>query len=330
MFLLFRQSEDVINVAHMENQFTLSRRQVLVGSSAMLVVAASPSTSLGAPAAEQCRMTTFKTRDDVTIYFKDWGPRNGPVVVLCHGWPLTADSWDLQAMHLANSGFRVIAHDRRGHGRSSQPWDGNDMNHYADDLAQLIEHLKLRNVSIFGFSAGGGEVARFVGRHGTRNVLKLGLISAVTPFLLKTADNPNGAPLEVFDGMRAETAADRAQFYRNIANGPFYGFNRPGVRPSQGQADLWWLQGMMGGHKNTYDCIAAFSEDFRSDVSKFDRPTLVIHGSDDQIVPIDLSARVVAKMLPAAQLKVYDGAPHGLTFTHKDQLNADLLAFLKA
>lgn len=275
-------------------------------------------------------MTTFKTRDDVTIYFKDWGPRNGPVVVLCHGWPLTADSWDFQAMHLANNGFRVIAHDRRGHGRSSQPWDGNDMNHYADDLAQLIDHLKLKHVSIFGFSAGGGEVARFVGRHGTRNVVKLGLISAVTPFLLKTADNPNGAPIEVFDGMRAQTAADRAQFYRDIANGPFYGFNRPGAKPSQGQSDLWWLQGMMGGHKNTYDCIAAFSEDFRGDVSKFDRSTLVIHGSDDQIVPINLAGPVVAKMLPAAQLKIYEGAPHGLTFTHKDRLNADLLAFLKA
>lgn len=275
-------------------------------------------------------MTTFKTRDDVTIYFKDWGPVGGAAVLLCHGWPLTADSWDAQAMHLANNGFRIIAHDRRGHGRSSQPWSGNDMDHYADDLAQLIEHLKLRSVAIVGFSAGGGEVARFVGRHGTRNVTKLVLISAVTPFLLKAPDNPHGAPVEAFDGMRAETLADRAQYYRNIADGPFYGFNRPGAKPSRGQSDLWWQQGMMGGHKNTYDCIAAFSEDFRGDVRKFDRPTLVIHGSDDQIVPIDLSARVVAKMLPAAQLKIYEGAPHGITFTHKDQLNADLLTFLKA
>lgn len=273
-------------------------------------------------------MGTFTTRDEVTLHFKDWGPRSGPVVVLCHGWPLSADSWDLQAMHLASNGFRVIAHDRRGHGRSSQPWDGNDMNHCADDLAELIEHLGLRNVAIAGFSAGGGEVARFVGRHGTRNVAKIILVSAVTPFLLKTADNPDGAPMAVFDGMRAETAADRAQFYRQIANGPFYGFNRPGARASQGQSDLWWLQGMTGGHKNTYDAIAAFSEDFRPDVRKFDRPTLVIHGSDDQIVPIDISARVMPKLLPSVQLKVYEGAPHGLTFTHKDELNADLLAFL--
>jgi non-heme chloroperoxidase len=308
----------------------MSRRQMLAGSSAVLAVGAFPSVPHRTIPSEQPLMSTFKTRDDVTIYFKDWGPRNGPAVMLSHGWPLTADSWDIQAMHLAANGFRVVAHDRRGHGRSSQPWDGNDMNHYADDLAQLIEHLKLRDVSIFGFSAGGGEVARFVGRHGTRNVAKLGLISAVAPFLLKTDDNPNGAPVEVFDGMRAETMADRAQFYRSIADGPFYGFNRPGAKSSKGQSDLWWLQGMMGGLKNTYDCIAAFSEDFRGDVRKFDRPTLVIHGSDDQIVPIDLSARVVAKMLPAARLKIYEGAPHGITFTHKDQLNGDLLSFLKS
>ena len=275
-------------------------------------------------------MTTFKTRDDVTIYYKDWGPRNSSVVVLSHGWPLTSDSWDAQAFFLASNGYRVIAHDRRGHGRSSQPWDGNDMDHYADDLAQLIDQLKLRNISMFGFSAGGGEVARFIGRHGTRNVTRLGLISAVTPFLLKTNDNPNGAPIEVFDGMRAETTTDRAQFYRNVASGPFYGFNRPGAKVSQGQIDLWWRQGMMGGHKNTYDCIAAFSEDFRGDVKKFDRPTLIIHGSDDQIVPIDLSAPVVARMLPTAQLKIYDGAPHGLVFTHREQLNADLLGFLES
>lgn len=275
-------------------------------------------------------MTTFKTCDDVTIYFKDWGPRNGPVVVLCHGWPLTADSWDAQAFFLASNGYRVIAHDRRGHGRSSQPWDGNDMDHYADDLAQLIDHLKLRDVAIFGFSAGGGEVARFVGRHGTGNVARLGLISAVTPFLLKTDDNQNGAPMAVFDGMRAETLADRAQFYLNVASGPFYGFNRPGAKVSQGQIDLWWHQGMLGGHKNTYDCIAAFSEDFRGDVKKFDRPTLIIHGSDDQIVPIAISAPVVAKMLPSAQLKIYEGAPHGLGFTHRDRLDADLLGFLKS
>lgn len=309
-------------------QFT--RRHVLVGSSAVLAASAIPSLSFSVTPPEQPIMTTFKTRDDVTIYFKDWGPRNGPIVLLSHGWPLTADSWDAQAFFLATNGYRVIAHDRRGHGRSSQPWDGNDMDHYADDLAQLIDHLKLRNVSIFGFSAGGGEVARFVGRHGTRNVARLGLISAVTPFLMKTDDNPNGAPITVFDGMRAETLADRAQFYLNIASGPFYGFNRPGAKVSQGQIDLWWQQGMMGGHKNTYDCIAAFSEDFRGDVTKFDRPTLLIHGSDDQIVPIDIAAPVVAKLVPSAHFKIYDGAPHGLTFTHRERLNADLLGFLKS
>ena len=272
----------------------------------------------------------FKTRDGVTMFFKDWSPRTGAPVVLSHGWPLNADSWDAQAIHLASNGFRVVAHDRRGHGRSSQPWDGNDMNHYADDLAQLIDHLKLRNVSIVGFSAGGGEVARFIGRHGTRNVAKLGLISAVTPFLRKTEDNPAGAPIDVFDGFRSALAANRAQLFRDIASGPFYGFNRPGAKVSQGQIDSWWQQGMQGGHKNTYDCITAFSEDFRGDVMKFDRPTLVIHGTDDQIVPIDLSARVVQKMLPNAEVKVYDGAPHGLTFTHRERLNADLLTFLKS
>jgi len=274
-------------------------------------------------------VTTFKTRDDVTIYFKDWGSRSNPAVVLCHGWPLNADSWDSQAFHLASNGYRVVAPDRRGHGRSSQPWDGNDMDHYADDLAQLIAHLKLRNFSVFGFSAGGGEVARFIGRHGTSNVAKIGLISAVTPFLRKTDSNPNGAPIEAFDGMRTETIADRAQFYRNLANGPFYGFNRSDAKASQGQSDLWWQQGMMAGLKNTYDCIAAFSDDFREDVKKFDRPTLVIHGSDDQIVPIQISARVVAQMLPTAQLNVYEGAPHGIQFTHRDRLNSDLLDFLK-
>ena len=275
-------------------------------------------------------MTTFKTRDDVSIYFKDWGPRNGAVVVLCHGWPLSADSWDAQAFHLASHGYRVIAHDRRGHGRSSQPWDGNDMDHYADDLAQLIGHLKLRNISICGFSAGGGEVARFIGRYGTSNVSKVALISAVTPFLRKADSNPNGVPVEAFDDMRAETIANRAQFYRNLANGPFYGFNRPEAKASQGQSDLWWQQGMMAGLKNTYDCIAAFSEDFREDVKKFDRPTLIIHGTDDQIVPINLSAHVVARMLPSAELKIYEGAPHGLGYTHQDRLNADLRTFLKS
>jgi non-heme chloroperoxidase len=310
-------------------QPSTSRRDVLVGASAAAVAGALPAAAYASTPTGKPIMTTFKTRDDVTIYFKDWGPADGPPVVLSHGWPLSADSWDAQAFFLASNGYRVIAHDRRGHGRSSQPWSGNDMNHYADDLAQLIEKLGLRQISLFGFSAGGGEVARFVGRHGTRNIARLGLISAVTPCLLKSDSNPNGAPIAVFDGMRTGTIADRAAFYRGIASGPFYGFNRAGAKVSQGQIDLWWQQGMMGGLKGTYDCIAAFSEDFRKDVQKFDRPTLIIHGDDDQIVPIDLSARVVARMLPKAELKIYPGAPHGLPFTHQDRLNADLLSFLR-
>jgi non-heme chloroperoxidase len=308
----------------------MHRREMLIGSSVALLVSQFAATSSRAAITEKPIMSTFKTRDDVTLWFKDWGPKQGPVVVLSHGWPLNADSWDAQAVHLANNGYRVVVHDRRGHGRSSQPWEGNDMDHYADDLAQLIDHLGLRRVSLFGFSAGGGEVARFVGRHGTRNVAKLALISAVTPFLRKTDTNPQGAPDDVFNGMRAATLADRAQFYREVAGGPFYGFNRPGAKVSQGQVDSWWQQGMMAGLKNTYDCISAFSEDFREDVKKFDRPTLVIHGSDDQVVPIGLAAPVVAKLLPSATVKVYEGAPHGLTFTHQDRLNADLLNFLKS
>ncbi|WP_119268449.1 alpha/beta fold hydrolase [Taklimakanibacter deserti] len=315
---------------HPHFQPRASRRDVLIGSSVAILAGAFPAASFSATTMEPPIMTTFKTRDDVMIYFKDWGPRNGPAVVLCHGWPLSADSWDAQAFHLASNGYRVIVHDRRGHGRSSQPWDGNDMDHYADDLAQLIDHLGLRHVSVFGFSAGGGEVARFVGRHGTGNVAKLGLISAVTPFRLKTDTNPDGVPIEVLDGLRAGQVVDRAQFFLGIASGPFYGFNRAGATVSQGQIDLWWQQGMMAGLKNTYDCIAALSEDFRDDVRKFDRPTLVIHGDDDQIVPIDGSARAVARLLPTAELKIYNGAPHGLTFTHRERLNADLLDFLRS
>lgn len=307
-----------------------SRRNVLAGLAVTSALGALPSPTFANLSLETFRMADFETRDGVKIHYKDWGPRNGRVVVLAHGWPLNADSWDIQAFSLARDGYRVIAHDRRGHGRSGESWDGNDMDHYADDLAQLVEHLKLRDISLFGFSAGGGEVARFVGRHGTTNIARLGLISAVTPFLLRTDSNPAGAPIDNFDGMRKAQAEDRAQFFREIASGPFYGFNRPGAAVSQGQIDLWWQQGMMASLKATYDCVAAFSEDFRSDVKKFNRPTLVIHGSDDQIVPIDLSARVVAKMLPSADLKVYDGAPHGLTFTHRDRLIADLLAFLRA
>jgi non-heme chloroperoxidase len=275
-------------------------------------------------------MATFTTRDDVSIYFKDWGPAEGPAVVLSHGWPLTSDSWESQAMHLASHGFRVITHDRRGHGRSSQPWDGNDMDHYADDLAQLIEYLDLRDVSLFGFSTGGGEVARCVGRHGTARVARLGLIAAVTPLMLRTAANPGGLPIDVFDGLRAGSLANRSQLYRDIASGPFFGFNRPGAKASQGLIDSFWLQGMTGGHKNTFDSIAAFSAtDFTADLKRFDRPTLIVHGDDDQIVPIDAAGRASRRLVPHATLIVYEGAPHGIADTHKDRLNADLLEFLR-
>ncbi len=271
------------------------------------------------------------TREGISLYFKDWGPKDGPVVTLSHGWPLSSDSWESQAFFLADNGFRVIAHDRRGHGRSSQPWDGNDMDHYADDLADVIEALDLRDVSAFGFSTGGGEVARYVGRHGTGRIKKLGLISAVPPIMVKTADNPGGVPIDVFDGIRAGLLANRSKLFRDIPSGPFFGFNRPGAVYDEGLVQSWWLQGMQGGHKNTYDSIKAFSEtDFREDLKKFDKPTLIVHGSDDQIVPIDGAGRASKALVPHAELKVYDGAPHGLTDTHKDRLNQDLLAFLRA
>jgi non-heme chloroperoxidase len=274
-------------------------------------------------------MTTFTTRDGVEIYYKDWG--KGQPVVFSHGWPLSADSWESQMFHLASNGFRVIAHDRRGHGRSSQPWDGNDMDHYADDLAELIEKLDLRNVILIGFSTGGGEVARYIGRHGTSRVAKAALVSAVPPLMLKTADNPDGLPIDVFDGIRAGSLADRSQLYKDLAAGPFFGFNRPGAKVSQGAIDSFWRQGMQGGHKSTYDSIKAFSEtDFREDLKKFDVPTLIVHGDDDQVVPIGAAGRASAKIVRHAELKVYPGAPHGITDTHKDQLNADLLAFARS
>jgi len=276
-------------------------------------------------------VSTIITRDKVEIYYKDWGPKDGPVVILSHGWPLSSDSWESQAFFLPTSGHRVITHDRRGHGRSSQPWDGNDMDHYADDLAQLIDALDLRDVSLFGFSTGGGEITRYVGRHGTARVAKLGLISAVPPLMLKTDANPGGLPIEVFDGIRAGSIADRSKLYQDIASGPFFGFNRPGATPSQGMIDSFWLQGMMGGHKNTFDSIKAFSEtDFTEDLKKFDRPTLIVHGDDDQVVPIDASGRASKRLVPHAELKVYPGGPHGITDTHKAQLSQDMLDFLRS
>ncbi len=274
--------------------------------------------------------SAITTADGVQLYYKDWGPKDGPVVTFSHGWPLNSDSWESQMLFLASEGYRVVAHDRRGHGRSSQPWEGNDMDHYADDLAAVIEALDLKDVTLVGFSTGGGEVARYIGRHGTERVKKAVLVSAVPPMMLKTADNPGGLPLEVFDGIRKASLEDRAQLYLDLASGPFYGFNRPGAKVSQGLIDNWRAQGLQAGHKNTYDSIAAFSAtDFRGDLKKFDVPTLVIHGDDDQIVPLDSSGKASAALIEGAQLIVYSGAPHGLTDTHKERFNNDLLAFLK-
>ncbi|MBD2077736.1 alpha/beta hydrolase [Phormidium sp. FACHB-592] len=273
-------------------------------------------------------MSTITTQDGTQIYYKDWG--TGQPIVFSHGWPLNADSWEAQMFFLASHGYRCIAHDRRGHGRSNQPWNGNEMDTYADDLATLIETLDLTDAILIGFSTGGGEVTRYIGRHGTARVAKAALISAVPPLMLKTAANPDGLPIDVFDGLRAASLTDRSQLYKDLASGPFFGFNRPGANVSQGMIDWFWLQGMQSGHKNALDSIKAFSEtDFTEDLKKFDVPTLLLHGDDDQIVPIGAAALASAKLVNNATLKVYPGAPHGLTDTHKEQLNTDLLAFLQ-
>jgi non-heme chloroperoxidase len=272
-------------------------------------------------------MNTITTKDNTRIYYKDWGA--GQPVVFSHGWPLSADSWEAQMVFLASNGYRCIAHDRRGHGRSSQPWNGNEMDTYADDLSELIESLDLQRAILIGFSAGGGEVARFIGRHGTKRVAKAALISAVPPLMLKTAANPGGLPMEVFDKIRLGSTADRSQLYKDLASGPFFGANRPGAKVSQGMIDSFWLQGMQAGYKNTFDCIKAFSEtDFTEDLKKFDVPTLILHGDDDQIVPIGAAALNSAKLVKNATLTIYEGAPHGLAYTHQERLNNDLLEFL--
>ncbi len=273
-------------------------------------------------------MSRITTKDGTHISYKDWG--SGQPVVFSHGWPLNSDSWEAQMLFLASRGYRCIAHDRRGHGRSGQPWTGNDMNTYADDLATLMDALDLKSVFLVGFSTGGGEVARYIGRHGTKRLDKVALVSAVPPLMLKTAANPGGLPIEVFDGLRAGSIANRSQLYKDLASGPFFGFNRPGAKVSQGMIDRFWLQGMQAGHQSAFDCIKAFSEtDFPPDLRQFDVPTLILHGGDDQIVPVGASALESAKLVTQATLVVYPGAPHGLTDTHQEQLNADLLAFLK-
>jgi non-heme chloroperoxidase len=272
--------------------------------------------------------TTILADDGTEIYYKDWG--EGPVVTFSHGWPLSSDAWDGQMLFLAQNGYRTIAHDRRGHGRSSQASAGNDMNGYADDLATVIETLDLHDATLVGHSTGGGEVARYIGRHGTSRVAKAVLIAAVPPIMLQTAANPEGLPVEVFDGLRAGLAKDRAQFYRELAI-MFYGANRDGAEVSQGLLDQFWTWSMQAGLKNAYESVKAFSEtDFTEDLGKFDVPTLVLHGEDDQIVPVKDSAQKSARLIKGAQEKYYPGAPHGLTATHQDQINADLLAFLRS
>ena len=272
-------------------------------------------------------MATITVRDGTEIYYKDWG--KGQPVVFSHGWPLSADAWEDQMMFLADRGFRCIAHDRRGHGRSSQTWNGNEMDTYADDLAALVEKLDLKNAVHVGHSTGGGEVARYIGRHGTKRVAKAVLISAVPPIMVKTPANPGGLPMEAFDQIRSAILADRSQYWKDLS-APFYGANRTGSNVSQGLRDSFWLQGMLAGHKAVYDCVKAFSEtDFTEDLKKFDVPTLVLHGEDDQIVPIADSAMLSSKIVKGATLKTYPGAPHGMVSTLKDQINADLLGFIQ-
>jgi non-heme chloroperoxidase len=274
-------------------------------------------------------MSYVTTADGTQIYYKDWG--SGRPVVFSHGWPLNADSWDYQMLFLATHGFRCVAHDRRGHGRSSQSWHGNEMDTYADDLATVIDALDLRDIVLVGFSTGGGEVVRYIGRHGTTRVFKVVLVSAVPPLMVQRDDNPGGVPLSTFDEIRVGSLADRSQLYRELADGPFFGQNRPGACIPQGTRDAFWLRGMQSGHRNAYECIAAFSEtDFRGDLARIDVPALVIHGDDDQVVPFEVGGKASAALIPRAQLEVYPGAPHGITDTHKERLGDDLLEFIKA
>lgn len=310
---------------------TTAGAAVAISVPVLLTVRAEPIHQKNQHKHEYKPMNTFTTKDGTSIYFKEWGPKNGPVITFSHGWPLSADAWDSQMFFLASHGFRCIAHDRRGHGRSSQPWDGNDMDHYADDLEELFQKLDLKDAVMIGHSTGGGEVARYIGRHGTKRVSKAVLVGAVPPIMLKTQNNAGGLPIDVFDGFRKAYLQDRAQFFLDVASGPFFNFNRPGAKISHGLIQSWVMQGLMSGHKNAYDCIKAFSEtDFTEDLKKFDVPTLIIHGSDDQVVPIDASAKLSAKLVKNSTLKIYPGGSHALGDTAKDQLNKDLLEFVKS
>ncbi|WP_244222662.1 alpha/beta fold hydrolase [Cupriavidus lacunae] len=314
-----------------------SRRQLLVGSTVGAAAASVASLAALTPTAAQAVSASSRatklghyvtTKDGTRIFYKDWG--TGIPVVFSHGWPLNADAWDAQMLFLVQKGFRVIAHDRRGHGRSDQPAQGNNMDTYADDLAALLDALDIKGATLVGHSTGGGEVAHYLGRHGTKRVAKAVLIGAVPPIMLKTAANPNGLPIEVFDGIRKGVAENRSQFYKDLTT-PFFGFNRPGAKVSQGTIDAFWAQGMAGGILGQYACIKEFSEvDYTEDLKKITVPTLILHGDDDQIVPIDNSARLSAKIVKNATLKVYPGASHGMCVINADQVNADLLAFLNA
>ncbi len=320
--------------------FDISRRNVLVGGVATLAAFGLPMRLLADPTSPasvlaphgnnqgESHINMITTKDGTKIYFKDWG--TGRPVVFSHGWPLTADAWDAQMLFLGENGYRVIAHDRRGHGRSSQPWNGNEMDTYADDLATLMETLDLKNATLVGHSTGGGEVARYIGRHGSKRVSQAVLIASVPPLMLKTKNNPGGLPISVFDQIRAGVVADRSQFFKDLSL-PFYGYNKPGAKISEGVRDSFWLQGMQASIKGVYDCIKAFSEtDFTEDLKKIDVPTLILQGDADQIVPIDDASRLSAKLVKNSTLKVYPGASHGMCTVNADQVNADLLAFLKA